>query len=546
MIVKIQGGRGPGMARSSIRCFLALAIAWSFSGISIIGPQNSKALALASSAPASVLTKEQQAQENDPQSCSWEDQQSCQSSSSSSGSFPFRRDPNLKPISVDAISTDKEPFYAYISPDIATFYNATPGTIQEKIPYHKGLMAKFINLSNQPIRVYWEPSDPNAPNVYIADMEPFGSAGTASHPGHKFVYTPRKDPNIRLMEFSVAPSKSIYPYDPYGSIEDAAAASLTSEELDLYKLQWENLQFSEIYRNATNREWLALYQRKDPPKYFMWPANSFGQTFSIETAETHFVSLPEDHADRQSSIRSLTKEELTKYRYSSSATLNLTLKVLSVEPRVFEIQHFLSKEEITHVLEIAANMRLSQSTTKAGSDGEKRVDDSTRSSKNSWISRERSPILDVIYRRAANLLKIDEALFRYRPQNENEPVLLEESKEPICERLQLVHYGVGQQYTPHHDFSLPGVHDKGQPSRFATILFYLNEGMKGGETSFPKWKNGETSDKLKVVPEAGKAVLFYNQLSDGNYDELSMHAAMPVIEGEKWLTNLWVWSPYMH
>jgi prolyl 4-hydroxylase len=81
----------------------------------------------------------------------------------------------------------------------------------------------------------------------------------------------------------------------------------------------------------------------------------------------------------------------------------------------------------------------------------------------------------------------------------------------------------------------------GQPSRFATVLFYLNEGMKGGETSFPRWKNAETDEVLKVVPEVGKAILFYNQLPDGNYDDLSQHAAMPVLAGEKWLTNLWVW-----
>lgn len=82
---------------------------------------------------------------------------------------------------------------------------------------------------------------------------------------------------------------------------------------------------------------------------------------------------------------------------------------------------------------------------------------------------------------------------------------------------------------------------EGQPSRFATLLLYLNEGMEGGETSFPRWLNGETTDILEVKPEIGKAVLFYNVLPDGNYDERSQHAAKPVIEGEKWLTNLWVW-----
>ena len=82
---------------------------------------------------------------------------------------------------------------------------------------------------------------------------------------------------------------------------------------------------------------------------------------------------------------------------------------------------------------------------------------------------------------------------------------------------------------------------EGQASRFATLLLYLNEGMEGGETSFPRWLNGETTEILEVKPEVGKAVLFYNVLPDGNYDERSQHAAKPVIKGEKWLTNLWVW-----
>ena len=88
------------------------------------------------------------------------------------------------------------------------------------------------------------------------------------------------------------------------------------------------------------------------------------------------------------------------------------------------------------------------------------------------------------------------------------------------------------EYTPHHDFSMPAlVH--GQPSRFATVLFYLNDDMEGGETSFPLWLNAETTGELKVKPERGKAVLFYSSLPDGNYDERSMHAALPVTKGEK-------------
>jgi len=221
-------------------------------------------------------------------------------------------------------------------------------------------------------------------------------------------------------------------------------------------------------------------------------------------------------------------------------TLNMT--VLSVAPRAYEIRNFLSDEEVHHILELATGMKLSRSTTKAGTMGTGRTDDSTRTSLNSWIGRERSPIVDVVFRRAADLLQIDEACFRYRRDDEKQ--LVEGSMAPISERLQLVHYDVGQQYTPHHDFSVPDLKD-GQTSRFATILFYLNEGMEGGETSFPRWLNAKTNKILKVKPEVGKAILFYNQLPDGNYDERSQHAALPVVKGEKWLTNLWVWDPYM-
>jgi prolyl 4-hydroxylase len=71
----------------------------------------------------------------------------------------------------------------------------------------------------------------------------------------------------------------------------------------------------------------------------------------------------------------------------------------------------------------------------------------------------------------------------------------------------------------------------------------LNDVKKGGETSFPRWVNAETFEVLKVTPELGKAVLFYSQLPDGNMDDFSQHAALPVKDGEKWLINLWVWDP---
>ena len=48
---------------------------------------------------------------------------------------------------------------------------------------------------------------------------------------------------------------------------------------------------------------------------------------------------------------------------------------------------------------------------------------------------------------------------------------------------------------------------------------------------------------VQVQPGKGSAVLFYNLLEDGNGDDLALHAALPVNEGEKWLANFWVWDP---
>ena len=148
--------------------------------------------------------------------------------------------------------------------------------------------------------------------------------------------------------------------------------------------------------------------------------------------------------------------------------------------------------------------------------------------------------MDSIYRRGADVMRIDEAWLRQRRNNEypDHPTTT-----GLAEALQLVHYGPGQEYTAHHDFGFADIDTPHQGARFATLLLYLNEDLKGGETSFPRWANAETFEELAVKPKAGRAVLFYSQLPDGNLDDLSHHAAKPVTEGEKWLINLWTWDP---
>lgn len=47
----------------------------------------------------------------------------------------------------------------------------------------------------------------------------------------------------------------------------------------------------------------------------------------------------------------------------------------------------------------------------------------------------------------------------------------------------------------------------------------------------------------QVNPPKGSGLLFYSMLPDGNSDDLSLHAGMPVAKGTKWICNLWVWDP---
>ena len=105
--------------------------------------------------------------------------------------------------------------------------------------------------------------------------------------------------------------------------------------------------------------------------------------------------------------------------------------------------------------------------------------------------------------------------------------------------MQIVHYDRTEEYTAHHDFGYSE-----RVSRSINLCLYLNEGMEGGQTRFPRWRNAHTSQGLDMTPAKGRAMIFYMKNSDGNLDDLTQHAAQPVLEGEKWFANLWIWDPF--
>lgn len=106
------------------------------------------------------------------------------------------------------------------------------------------------------------------------------------------------------------------------------------------------------------------------------------------------------------------------------------------------------------------------------------------------------------------------------------------------EGLQVLRYPVGAQSQPHFDFLLP-THESNRASiarsgqRVSTLVMYLNDPAEGGETVFPE-------SGLSVAPRRGSALYFEYCNSAGQLDPLSLHAALPVLAGEKWVATRWM------
>lgn len=378
-------------------------------------------------------------------------------------------DPALKEMKYD-IGYGEQSFMAYVEPDVRTFYKGGAPAATKVVPKFRGLANKFINMSNKKVKLYWEPQGGGQLEL-MGSIGPFSTTGTAAHPTHRFVFaSPDATKEIYKRFIIDEVPNNIYYYDPYEVDGDPVATEanlqreLSESERDLYEKWRDTLLFNEQYQNFTGRSYLANYLRHQP-KHFMWRADYFGQQHWVETRETHFIKMPPgDMLGNAENGEKVLEEggprDFGEYRDLDQSTMNLTLTALSVAPRVFEIPNFLSKVEVDHILHIATDMGLKRSTVgDVGGNNlqEKEAHESplseTRTSSNSWIKRETTPIIDAIYRRAADLMRIDEALLRSRAEHEYPEWPTSNS---IAEQLQLVHYNVDEEYTAHHGMVIPG------------------------------------------------------------------------------------------
>jgi len=101
------------------------------------------------------------------------------------------------------------------------------------------------------------------------------------------------------------------------------------------------------------------------------------------------------------------------------------------------------------------------------------------------------------------------------------------------EGFAVIQYNVGDQYKPHCDGDCSGApHATG--GRVASCVLYCEAPTRGGSTTFSK------ADVL-VRPEKGMATFFTYKGADGYMDEgLTEHSGCPLLEGEKWISTVWM------
>ena len=364
---------------------------------------------------------------------------------------------------------------------------------------------KFRNLAGRTMELFYRRDDVGERQAIVAPGE---DSTTNSYPTHVFCWVERGD----AAGCSNAKGLATMEEDVYTYVFDDGTGSAAHRSSYAAERR-----FNEEYRNRTGRFWVSFYPR-EPPALFMWRAERVGQTFAVTTPHAHHVCVPPGAPSSwaDAAVRAC----------APAAQQTFELRAVAVPPtgpRAFVIDGLLSDAEVDHLVRIGAP-KVSRSLT--GTAGQGAFESTTRTSHNTWINRDKSAVVDTIFRRAADVLNISEALLTQRAN---------------AEPLQLVHYDPGQRYDAHYDW---GVEKKG-PTRYITLLLYLNNPGVGGETAFPKARvpraDGGGEEPLVVHPGKGSAVLFYNLLEDGNADALSMHAALPVTVGEKWLANFWIW-----
>ena len=207
--------------------------------------------------------------------------------------------------------------------------------------------------------------------------------------------------------------------------------------------------------------------------------------------------------------------------YDAHNVSEKTLKVtthLAKEYKVYEIKDILTKRECEDLIAFSKNKGMAESMVWSyDSQSGNQLDVSHRKSKQTWIGDEDHPV-------GMKLARISEYLTGIPMDHQ--------------EALQVAMYERQGKFNEHYDACVdkdPEYCNKmnaGSGERRSTLLVYLNDEFTGGETEF-------VNVGIKIKPERGKGILFWNTYDDETVIDDSKHRGNPVINGEKWIATKW-------
>ncbi|KAI3503385.1 hypothetical protein L1887_31826 [Cichorium endivia] len=202
---------------------------------------------------------------------------------------------------------------------------------------------------------------------------------------------------------------------------------------------------------------------------------------------------------------------------------------ISWHPRAFLYRNFLTDAECDHMIQLAKD-KLEKSMV-ADNESGKSIESEVRTSSGMFLNKAQDKVVAGIESRIS--------AWTFLPVENGES-------------MQILHYEHGQKYEPHWDY----FHDKANQAlgghRIATVLMYLSNVQKGGETVFPESEIKESQPKANedwsecakkgyaVKPRKGDALLFFSLHPNATTDVFSLHGSCPVIEGEKWSATKWI------
>lgn len=241
------------------------------------------------------------------------------------------------------------------------------------------------------------------------------------------------------------------------------------------------------------------------------PSAERGVQPAVRALEEHFVSLGHPSLHIDCSRRAAIVSDDVRVRHSGDRDW----RKRSESPVIATCENFATAEECTHLINKVAAALQPAAAYRRGNSANEDAELQSFSGRGHPISPlHTDAVTRILERRVARMTGW--SMHRLEP-------------------CSIVCYQAGEEYRPHVDyFSEEQIeanarlrHDYGG-QRAATFLLYLKAPASGGETRYPHVG-------VDIAGRVGMAVLHYNVTRDGRPDHASLHAGLPVVDGEKWL-----------